>query len=101
MKTGIITRSAAVLMIWTGISGLAIGQTLSSKASDANAIAIAASANIENSASLRVSSGSETLDADVKVGQWMETVDAIRTGLAHNDGFIRSDDAMVLALLFH
>jgi hypothetical protein len=94
MNTGIIARSAAVVLAWAGISGLASAQALGSTTDERGQVAME---KVGTSATMESGEAAEAVE---KMGEWLGTFDRIRTGLAKNDGFIRSDDELVLAFLF-
>lgn len=101
MNTGTIARSAALLLAWAGISGLASAQALGRTSEEKRTIT--AVEQIEAEANGAESDGAESREAAEaieKMGDWLGTFDEIRTGLEKSDGFIRSNDELVLAFLF-
>ena len=92
MRTG--TIAVALLLGWAGLSGLASAQALGSTVEGGEPIAMH---RFEETVTAGGADGAEGVR---KMAQWLGTFDRVREGLARNDGFIRSDDELVLAFLF-
>lgn len=94
MKTGTIARGVAVVLAWAAISGFASAQALGSTTAKEPEVTTLERVATEEAGF------AEQAEAVERMGAWLGTLDAIRSDLAKNDGFIRSDDELVLALLF-
>jgi hypothetical protein len=91
MRTG--TIAVALAIGWAGISGLASAQALGSTV-EKDPVALT---RVGDEATGTAGEASAAVE---KMGEWLGTFDRIREGLERNDGFIRSDDELVLAFLF-
>ena len=94
MKTATIARGVAVVLAWAAISGFASAQALGSTTAKEPEVT-----TLERVATEEAGFAGQA-EAVERMGAWLGTLDAIRSDLAKNDGFIRSDDELVLALLF-
>lgn len=92
MKTSILTRAFVVMLAWTTISGLASGQAFSSTQS----LAFAAAARSSAPADVEVVSR----EAIEHMSAWVATLEDVRRDIREEDGFIRTDDELVIAFLF-
>lgn len=91
-----IIRGAALAMALAAVSGVASAQDHGSTAIDEHSmLAMSTSEHSEINSDL----GSTAL-AVARMDAWLGTFDSIRGALERNDGFIKSDDELVLAFLF-
>jgi hypothetical protein len=87
--------AVALLLGWAGISGLASAQARGSTMEQEPRVEVMQRVEAKDLATTP-----EAAEAVERMGQWLGTFDRIREGLAGSDGFIRSDDELVLAFLF-
>ncbi|MBC8146214.1 MAG: hypothetical protein H7X80_11570, partial [bacterium] len=85
-----ILRSAALIISWATVSGIASVQAQGTE------LAIG---GVEETGYV-VKDAGVSAEAVERMGEWLGTIDMVRGGLESNDGFIRSDDELVLAFLF-
>jgi hypothetical protein len=105
---------AAVAIGWAALSGSASAQTLGSTVIGGSSLVAAGSigaseedasvddASVDDASADATSAldATRAAEAVAKMEEWLGTFDRLRDGLARNDGFIRTDDELVLAFLF-
>lgn len=101
MNTLMMIRAAAFLLGLAAFAGRSDAQVRVLTAGTDEAMAIARVDELESSATVAGLAGSVVAEEAVeRMILWLARVDEVRESLEANDGFIRSDDDLVLAFLF-